>query len=75
MEKKKKKEKSRASLQRGVGGDGGGVRLSSVAFSCAIYQLNSDEMSSEAASTRSAHNLEVVLGASANLPQWTEQLH
>lgn len=38
------------------------VWLSSAAFSCTIYQLNRDEMCSEAASTRSAHNLEVVLG-------------
>lgn len=75
MEKKKEKRKI-SSISAAWGGGGmGGVRLSSVAFSCAIYQLNSDEMSSEAASTRSAHNLEVVLGASANLPQWTEQLH
>lgn len=29
---------------------------------CTIYQLKRDEMSSEAAATRSAHNLEVVSG-------------
>lgn len=39
-----------------------GVWPWSAAFSCTIYQLKRDEMSSEAASTRSEHNLEVVLG-------------
>lgn len=40
----------------------GEVLLSSAASSRTIYQLNCDEMSSEAASTRSPHNLEVVVG-------------
>lgn len=42
--------------------ESGGVTRTYEASGFTIYQLNRDEMSSEAALTRSPHHLEVVLG-------------
>lgn len=52
-----------------------GAWLSSAAFSCTIYQLKRDEMSSEAASAKVSTQFEGLFQALANLAQWAEQLH